>query len=176
MMVRKPTCFDCPHNLQYMEDMPIKQKGVTMYPGERFCVAGKRARKFRRSDPKAHVPSWCPKRKSPCELRIYGFKNTDEWMMHDSLCYHLGKDIPPEGRRYAVLYDLHTELTPRAFSERCNEEPDARTLGVAVHRHYVVEIDDGIKPVFFYKTENGYELLALFDAETAKKNIMEDID
>lgn len=40
----------------------------------------------------------------------------------------------------------------------------------------VVEIDDGIKPAFFYKTEHGYELLFSFDAKTAKKIIMEEID
>ena len=56
------------------------------------------------------------------------------------------------------------------------EEPDAETLGVAVHRHYVVEIDDGIKPEFFYKTQNGYVLLGLFDAATARKNVKEDTD
>lgn len=33
-----------------------------------------------------------------------------------------------------------------------------------------------IKPAFFYKTEHGYELLFSFDAKTAKKNIMEEID
>ena len=45
---------------------------------------------------------------------------------------------------------------------------------MAVHRYYVVEIDDGIKPTFFYKTENGYHLLGLFDSETARKNVKED--
>ena len=33
MMLRKPTCSDCPHNLQYMERLPIKKKGVTMHLG-----------------------------------------------------------------------------------------------------------------------------------------------
>lgn len=84
MMLRKPNCSDCPHNLQYMESLPIKKKGVTMHLGECFCVAGKRARKFKRSDPKTYVPSWCPRLKAPCELRIYGFKNQREWRMHRS--------------------------------------------------------------------------------------------
>ena len=75
MMLRKPTCADCPHNLQYMERLPIKKKSVTMHLGERFCVAGKRARKFKRSDPKTYVPSWCPRLKAPCELRIYCNRN-----------------------------------------------------------------------------------------------------
>lgn len=92
MMLRKPTCSDCPHNLQYMESLPIKKKGVTMHLGECFCVAGKRARKFKRSDPKTYVPSWCPRLKAPCELRIYGLKNQREWRMHRSMCAYLGED------------------------------------------------------------------------------------
>ena len=86
MMLRKPTCADCPHNLQYMERLPIKKKGVTMHLGERFCVAGKRARKFKRSDPKTYVPSWCPRLKAPCELRIYGFKHQREWRAKTQYC------------------------------------------------------------------------------------------
>ena len=88
----------------------------------------------------------------------------------------MGKDILPSAHRYAVEYELHTDLTPREFAKRCNNEPDAETIHVAVHRHYVVEIDDGIKPTFFYKTDKGYELLALFDAETARKNVKEETD
>ena len=95
-------------------------------------------------------------------------------MMHYDLCSSMGKDISPSAYRYAVLYELHTPLSPCECARRCNEEPDAQTLGVAVHRHYVVEIDDGNKPSFFYKTSHGYELLTLFDAETARKNKMED--
>ena len=49
-------------------------------------------------------------------------------------------------------------------------------MGAAVQHYYVVEIDDGIKPAFFYKTEHGYELLFSFDAKTAKKNIREEIE
>ena len=109
MMLRKPTCADCPHNLQYMERLPIKKKGVTMHLGERFCVAGKRARKFKRSDPKTYVPSWCPRLKAPCELRIYGFKNQREWRMHRSMCAYLGEDTSPSAFRYAVRYEGHTD-------------------------------------------------------------------
>lgn len=104
MMLRKPNCSDCPHNLQYMESLPIKKKGVTMHLGECFCVAGKRARKFKRSDPKTYVPSWCPRLKTPCELRIYGFKNQREWRMHRSMRAYLGEDTSPSAFRYAVRY------------------------------------------------------------------------
>ena len=170
MMLRKPTCSDCPHNLQYMERLPIKKKGVTMHLGERFCVAGKRARKFKRSDPKTYVPSWCPRLKAPCELRIYGLKNQREWRMHRSMCAYLGEDTSPSAFRYAVRYEGHTDLAPYEFFECCNEKSDDEILGAAVQHYDVVEIDDGIKPAFFYKTEHGYELLFSFDAKTAKKN------
>ncbi len=176
MDLRKLTCSECKSHLHYMEPMPVKKKGVTMHFGERFCLGGKKPRRFGRSDPKIYVPSWCPKRKSPCELRIYSFKSTEDWMLHYDLCTHMGKDILPSAHRYAVEYELHTDLTPQEFAKRCNIDPDAETLHVAVHRHYVVEIDDGIKPTFFYKTKKGYELLALFDAETARKNVKEETD
>lgn len=159
-----------------MENMSVKKNGVTMHFGDRFCMGGKKPRKFGRGDPKIYVPTWCPKRKVPSELRIYGFKSVEQWMLHHDMCEQLGTDISPSAFRYAVAYELHTPLTPREFAKRCNEEPDAETLGVAVHRHYVVEIDDGIKPEFFYKTQNGYVLLGLFDAATARKNVKEDTD
>lgn len=143
MMLRKPTCADCPHNLQYMERLPIKKKGVTMHLGERFCVAGKRARKFKRSDPKTYVPSWCPRLKAPCELRIYGFKNQREWRMHRSMRAYLGEDTSPSAFRYAVRYEGHTDLAPYEFFECCNVKSDDEILGAAVQHYDVVEIDDG---------------------------------
>lgn len=173
MMLRKPTCADCPHNLQYMERLPIKKKGVTMHLGERFCVAGKRARKFKRSDPKTYVPSWCPRLKAPCELRIYGLKNQREWRMHRSMRAYLGEDTSPSAFRYAVRYEGHTDLAPYEFFECCNEKSDDEILGAAVQHYDVVEIDDGIKPAFFYKTEHGYELLFSFDAKMWGDRIFE---
>ena len=73
-------------------------------------------------------------------------------------------------------YEGHTDLAPYEFFECCNEKSDDEILGAAVQHYDVVEIDDGIKPAFFYKTEHGYELLFSFDAKTAKKNIREEID
>lgn len=174
MQLRKETCIGCECELQYTKSIPTKQMGVMMHMGERFCTGGKRARKFKRSDPKIYVPDWCPKRKKPCELRVYCFKNKNEWRLHEMLCHDLGMDISPDGWRYAPLYELHTDLTPREFAKICNDAPDAETLHVAVHRHYVVEIDDGLRPAFFYKTECGYELAPSFDAAEARKNKRED--
>lgn len=172
--VRLPVCYGCPSRYHYDESIPLKAKGVMMHCGDVFCVEGKKARKFSRSDPKSRAPDWCPKRKTPCELRVYCFKNTDEWMMHEYLCTSMGKEISPEGRRYAVEYELHTNLSPHDFAKVCNQLTDAELVGAAVHRHHVVEVDDGLHPQFFYKTEKGYILAPFFNAETARKNVKED--
>lgn len=173
MELRKPTCAGCESYLHYMDTIPMKKRGVMMHLGDRFCMGGKKVRRFGRGD---HVPDWCPKRKTPCEVRIYGFKSVEAWVLHEELCRRMDMEIAPSAFQYALEHELHTDLTPQKFAKQCNYEPDAETLGVAVHRHYVVEIDDGLKPAFFYKTEKGYELLPLFDAETARKNIKEDTD
>ena len=57
MHLRKETCYECEKHLRYMESSPTKQMGVTMHMGERFCTGGKRARKFKRNDPKIYVPA-----------------------------------------------------------------------------------------------------------------------
>ncbi len=41
MMLRKPTCSDCPHNLQYMERLPIKKKRRHHALGGAFLCCGK---------------------------------------------------------------------------------------------------------------------------------------
>ena len=166
-----PTCALCPCHLVFSGKTPVYQNGVTMHSGERYCTGFKKARRFRRGDPKVYVPSWCPKRKTPCELRVYCFKSNDDAWLHNRLILDMGRAISPEARRYAVLYELETDLTPKEFWRRCNRESDAAVVGAAVHLYYVVEVDDGIAPVCFYKTRDGYTVIRGFDTEKARKNV-----
>ena len=53
---KKPACFGCPDDLRYSDPIPKKNMGVMMHMGERFCTGGKKARRFKRSDPKITVP------------------------------------------------------------------------------------------------------------------------
>ncbi len=89
--------------------------------------------------------------------------------MHAVLSNSLGRELPPKGRRYALKQESHTDLTPRQFWEQCRYESGAEPLSVEVSLHDVVEIDDGLKPVFFYKTGQGYRMVSYFDAEIGKK-------
>ena len=49
--LREPTCYNCPHRVHYGGDVPMKKYGVMMRLGDVFCVFGKKARRFKKSDP-----------------------------------------------------------------------------------------------------------------------------
>ena len=172
--VQLPTCLACPCHVLFVERYPIKQNGVLMKPGERYCLGKKKAVRFTAKDPKKYPPSWCPKRKSPCELRVYGFKSTQDWYLHDKLCRDLGKAISPQPSHYCVEHEGTTELTPRQFWEELEEHFISELLQVPVQTYWIVEIDDGLKPVCFYKTENGVEIVPFFDTAKARANRKEE--
>jgi len=60
---RMPTCIGCLHKITHESPIPMKKMGVMMHMGEKFCIGGKRARRFKRSDPKLYAPDWCPSSK-----------------------------------------------------------------------------------------------------------------
>lgn len=111
--VYQPMCIGCPHDLYYSGYIPQKQFGVMMHSGERYCTGRKRARRFKRGDPKIHVPKWCPKRKNPCEVRIYGLKSANDQLLHSALSDE--STIFPSAYRYAVRMSGTIELSPYEF-------------------------------------------------------------
>lgn len=171
---RKPICAECPHNLHYSDSIPKRTMGVMMHLGERFCTGGKKARRFKREDPKIYVPSWCPKRKKPCELRIYVFKSADRWWLHETLEQKLGHSLNPEGFDYALTQKLTTELAPWEFWKRLEQNSYQELLNVSLESHSVVEIDDGLKPVSFCYRDGTFVMVPFFDADTARKNKKEE--
>ena len=90
--------------------------------------------------------------------------------MHNLLSLDLGYAITPQERRYRLLDDLKTDLTPKEFWKRCNQESDATMIGFDVQRYCVVEVDDGIAPACFYKTGIGYEIVRGFDTAKVQKD------
>lgn len=171
MKVRQPDCYSCGNYLPYNKSFPTKAMGLTMHQGECFCTHGKKARRFKRRDPKSKVPAWCPMRKEPCEVRLYGFKSIEDWMLFEQLCRDLNKELSPESWRYALEYEGHTETKASELLERAETESEEALLGVYVPLHYVVEIDDGIRPACFFKTAGGLKYEPFFNTELARKNI-----
>lgn len=111
----QPSCYGCSHDVHYQDAVPMRTCGVMMHCGERYCTGGKRARRFKHGDPQSHVPKWCPKRKNPCELRIYALKSLEDWSLHDLLSEGLGELLSPAASRYALRFDGTIELTPQEF-------------------------------------------------------------
>lgn len=172
--LRQPSCTGCPHNLHYGDAVPKKQFGVMMHCGEHFCTGSKRARRFKRSDPKIAVPQWCPKRKSPCDLRVYSLKSTQAWQMHCFLSDDPDDPLYISEYRYALASSSKIVLTPQEFWKRQQSEPAADLLEAAVPLYSVVEIDDGLAPAFFYKTVDGFKIVPYFNAKKARVNRMEE--
>jgi len=171
-----PTCMGCPAHLVFSERYAVKQNGVLMKPGERYCLGKKKAVRFSAKDPKVYPPSWCPKRKSPCEVRVYGFKSARDWYLHETMCRELGKELPPEVHRYCLEQEGTTELTPKRFWDSLKEKHISDLLPFPVFNHNVIEIDDGLKPICFFKTESGMKTVSYFDTARAKANKKEDDD
>lgn len=169
--LREPTCHNCPYRFSYEGRLPMKKYGVNMRPYEVFCTFEKRARRFQKRDPQIRVPQWCPKRLKPRRLRVYGFQDAEMWLLHERLCRELGRELSPEGRHYVMEHEADTALTAKEFLARSSVESDAELLdGVTLSQYQVLEIDDGLQPAFFYKTENGYRYEPFFNAEAAMRN------
>lgn len=170
--IRKPRCANCPHYGYHEGPVAQKIKGAFLRVGSRYCSGGKRIRVFKPSDPKVYVPSWCPRRKSPAELRVYCYKDTNAWYLR----YLLERDgfhSPPFGYEYAVRYEGNTTLTARDFHEQLQSHPIADILGFEVKTGEVIEIDDGLVPYYFHACEYGTDTFAYFDRDRARENKLE---
>ena len=91
-------CTSCPNRLTYLDPVPRRERGVNLQFGQTYCTAGKKPRVFKKKECKVYPPDWCPKKKWPCEFRIYTFKNIRSRCMHNM--FH--EDEVPSEFRYAV--------------------------------------------------------------------------
>jgi hypothetical protein len=153
--IREASCRSCAAYYRHT-GLPQKKYGVMLHEYERYCIAGKRARLYKKRDPVTKVPDWCPKRIFPYRVRVFGFKNEQDWFMYEQLCLSLGKTLPPEARRYKVVSEATTELTAKAFWEECSYSAGHGLLSADVPLHGVVGIDDGLLPQYFFRCEGGY--------------------
>lgn len=171
----RPTCEECPKFIRFREEKAKRQHGITMRPGERYCTAFPRARRFRTGDPKVYVPKWCPRRISPLILRIY----EENWYL--SLCLKFvkrkvrgGRIANPSG--YTLRYegtthwtgsDVKKMLQVRKDENRFFGIPDIEEyLKTEVHESEILEFDDGLKPMF-YLIRNSDIRQVVFDKQYA---------
>lgn len=155
----EPGCIGCEAHLDY---------GLS-----RYCAGfkkKKRRKAFRKSDPAFKAPKWCPKRKDPCEYRIYSYANERSAVMaHMFEEDNIGdRDIAfPSAFRYRLRAEGRTGLSPKAFYEQANaEDADSTPLpDESIQTSDVVEIDTGLAQFFFYCAASCDFRPAFFDVK-----------
>lgn len=147
------TCQECRHH------QSVGNLYVT-----RYChgFKGKKAKRFRSSDPAYKPPKWCPKRLPGRVLRVYGFKSAQEAFMGRLMEYTAADRYAcPISGRYKLRYEAETSWGAKQFYEESRNGPLEDAVGVQVDTGEVVEIDDGLKPYYFYCVGYGSLLPAL---------------
>ena len=161
-------CSSCP-DLQHL--------GNELW-GTRYCKGfpkGKKPKRFKSSDPKYKAPKWCPRRISPPVCRIYGFANEQ--------CREL--DILPRNRfdrkrdQYIYLSSSHYKLrlektlgiNAKTFFDRSKHSGlDDFLVETDLSLGEVVEIDDGLRPYYFYHLSwSVFVPVSLFERSNCRK-------
>ena len=141
----------------------------------RYCAGfknKKRRKAFRKSDPAYKAPKWCPKRKSPCEYRIYSYADAQAAALARALSVDemRGELAFPMAYRYRLRAEGKTGLTPALFFENANSsEEDSLFEGETIGQGDVVEIDTGLAQFFFYCAASHDFRPAFFDAKRVQK-------
>ncbi len=156
-------CPSCPYH---------ETVGVT-----RYCSGfpkKRKARRFRKSDPKYKPPKWCPRRISPPVCRVYGFKDRESelsaWLLNQDMTSGkgIGQKVSPTvlAYHYKLRLELPLAMTAKQFYEAMQFEADtcaADEVRNQVEYGEVIEIDDGLKPYYFYFTSFRVIPLPYFD-------------
>lgn len=157
-----PTCPGCQYHqlvgcARYCNGFPKKRK----------------SKRFRKSDPKYKPPKWCPRLTSPPVCRVYGFVDEKseflEWRLNRK-DYKPGAHISPSESRYRLRCEGTLGLTAKQFYDAMQRESVEQTFsdaGMELEYGEVIEIDDGLKPYYFYYL-NYDRLLPLYSFDRSR--------
>ncbi len=125
----------------------------------RYCngfLKKRKAKRFRKSDPKYKPPRWCPRMISPPVCRVYGFVSSEseylDWYLNRK-DYKPGVHISPSESRYMLRCEGTLGLSAKQFYDTMQRESVEQTFsdaGMELEYGEVIEIDDGLKPCYFY--------------------------
>ena len=163
MPIREYLCNECPHMHYHNSITPRKVKGILLQAGDRYCTGGSRLRKYGKRDPAMRVPKWCPRRLSPCILRIYHYKSVEAEM----LSFLISGQFPCE-KDYAVKHEGSLSMTAREFVREVNGKGLYEVLGFTVISNEIIEVDDGLKPYTFLVGPNKNLTSIFFSGQAAR--------
>ncbi len=167
--IRKFRCVNCADRFTCLDKIPKRITGVALKYGRQYCRGGKKLRTFRPGDPKVYPPAWCPKRKNPAEYRVYAYMNVAV-RYYRGLFKEAGSSVSPSGYEYALRAEGSTGMAPAAFQMALKGQSPSELLGIPVYTNDVIEIDDGLRPYFFFVTDKKVEVICRFDKQAALKN------
>ena len=160
----EPSCRqECPH---------FKSVG-TLLNETCYCMKkSKKGKRFGKRDLKREPPAWCPRRLAKPRCRIYGFKDEfQEYMDRETR-----QQFDPEGNPYyfpmASRYQLTCEFPLGMTAPSFYREAKEKYIGGILDGHLagdgeIVEIDDGLRPYFFYVYNRAKVLPAIVVGQLA---------
>ena len=131
----------------------------------RYCNGFPKKRKpkrFRKSDPKYKPPRWCPRLISPPVCRVYGFVNSEasimDWLLNrEASAARSGNEQDAyrsvSAHRYKLRLEFPLGMTAKQFYDvMLSDVSTCVTSEIRNQVEYgeVIEIDDGLKPYYFY--------------------------
>lgn len=173
LTVTKPSCSDCEFYQGHYSSLPLKTHGVLLNLGDQYCTGSPQYRIIKGDADCTSVSGGCPKLKAPPELRVYCFKDDSARDLHRSQLQRMGPNLDfPSAYSYALYYQGSSPMTAWILACFLDEGLDIPDLEAPVSIYDVVEIDDGIVPYFFYRSNFGFKVV-LFDRDVARKNKLE---
>ncbi len=166
----KPTCDgrDCFIDYRY-SGKGSRTHGRVLFPGERYCLHGKKVRRFKKSDAQYRVPYWCPKYHRNPVVRVY--VRAPEDLSQFMIRMTMGDDWEPPifAHHYVLRAVSSTPYTPHQLMKElssglCDYDD---LFGYYPKKMDVVEIDNGVTGAFLYLNKN-YEWVQLHSFDKTK--------
>ncbi len=150
-----PTCPGCQYH-QSVGDGLLQTRYCNGFDKKR------KSKRFMRSDPKYKPPKWCPRLISPPVCRVYGFVNSEaavtDWLLNREATAAKSGNEQEAYRsvseyRYKLRCELSLGLTAKQFyAAMLSDVSTCVTSKIRNQVEYgeIIEIDDGLKPYYFY--------------------------
>ncbi len=150
-----PTCPGCQYH-QSVGDGLLQTRYCNGFDKKR------KSKRFKRSDPKYKPPKWCPRLISPPVCRVYGFVNSEaavtDWLLNREATAAKSGNEQEAYRsvseyRYKLRCELSLGLTAKQFyAAMLTDVSTCVTSKIRNQVEYgeIIEIDDGLKPYYFY--------------------------
>lgn len=150
-----PTCPGCQYH-QSVGDGLLQTRYCNGFDKKR------KSKRFKRSDPKYKPPKWCPRLISPPVCRVYGFVNSEaavtDWLLNREATAAKSGNEQEAYRsvseyRYKLRCELSLGLTAKQFyAAMLSDVSTCVTSKIRNQVEYgeIIEIDDGLKPYYFY--------------------------